>query len=84
MVGLFTFGTLKFNGALGFFTFIFTCVLFTFVGVFTGEVDGGIQREKRVRCGDWRTYVDLVLPGVSVGVVEDMRHVESVKSRTIA
>ena len=38
LVGLFTFGTLEFNEALGIFTFIFTCVLFTFVGVFTGEV----------------------------------------------
>ena len=44
LVGLFTFGTLEFNGALGLFTFIFTCVLFTFVGVFTGEVDVGIYR----------------------------------------
>ena len=43
-----------------------------------------IQRERRVRCGDWRTYVDPVLPGVSVGVVGDMRHVESEKSRTRA
>ena len=34
---LFTFDTLEFNGALGVFTFIFTCVLFTFVGVFTGR-----------------------------------------------
>ena len=46
LVGLFTFGTLEFNGALGVFTFIFTCVLFTFVGVFTGEVDVGIYRGK--------------------------------------
>ena len=44
LVRLFTFGTLEFNEALGLFTFIFTCVLFTFVGVFTGEVDGGIYR----------------------------------------
>jgi hypothetical protein len=43
-----------------------------------------IQRERRVRCGDWRTYVDPVLPGVGVGVVGDMRHVESEKSRTRA
>ena len=43
-----------------------------------------IQRKRRVRCGDWRTYVDPVLPGVSVGVVGDMRHVESEKSRTRA
>ena len=45
---------------------------------------GHVQRERRVRCGDWRTYVDPVLPGVSVGVVGDMRHVESEKSRTRA
>ena len=45
MVGLFTFGTLGFNGALWVFTlFIFTCVLFTVVCVFTGEVDVGIYR----------------------------------------
>ena len=45
MVGLFTFGTLGFNGALGVFTlFIFTCVLVTVVCVFTGEVDVGIYR----------------------------------------
>ena len=45
MVGLFTFGTLGFNGALWVFTLvIFTCVLFTVVCVFTGEVDVGIYR----------------------------------------
>ena len=45
MIGLFTFGTLRFNGAFGEFTlFIFTCVLVTVVCVFTGEVDVGIYR----------------------------------------
>ena len=43
-----------------------------------------IQREKRVRCDDWRAYVDSALPGVSEGVVGDMRHVDSVKSRVVA
>ena len=44
LVGLFTLGKSEFNGALGLFTFVFTCVLFTIVGVFTEEVDGGMYR----------------------------------------
>ena len=45
MVGLFTFGTLGFNVAVWVFTLIiFTCVLFTVVGVFTGEVGVGVYR----------------------------------------
>ena len=45
MVGLFTFGTLGFNGEVWVFTlFIFTCVLFTVVGIFTEEVGVGIYR----------------------------------------
>ena len=90
MVGLFTLGTLELSGALGLFTFVFTCVLFTIVGVFTEEVDGGMYRgrsESGAAFGElmWTQFcLDPVLPGVSVGVVGDMRHVESVKSRTIA
>ena len=45
MVGLFTLGTLGFKGAVWVFTcFICTGVLFTVVGVFTGEVGVGIYR----------------------------------------
>ena len=43
-----------------------------------------IQREQRVICGDWRASVDPALPGVCWGVVGDMRHVDSVKSRVVA
>ena len=43
-----------------------------------------IQGERRVICGDWRAYVDPALPGVGWGVVGDMRHVDSVKSKVIA
>ena len=50
MVGLFTFGTLEFNGALGVFTFICMCVLITVVSVFTGEVDVGMYRERSESC----------------------------------
>ena len=81
LVELFTLGTVAMCGSLGLFTLVFTCVLFTIVGVSTGVGDGGMYR---VRCCDWRTYVDPVLPGVIVGVVGDMRHVESVKARVIA
>ena len=44
LVGLFTLGTLEFSGTLGLFTFVFTCMLFTIVGVFTEVVDGGMYR----------------------------------------
>ena len=52
MVGLFTFGTLEFNGALGVFTFIFIfiCGLITVVCVFTGEVDVGMYRGRSESC----------------------------------
>ena len=44
LVRLFTFGTLEFNGALGLFTLVFTCVLFTIVGVFIEVGNGSIYR----------------------------------------
>ena len=84
LVGLFTFGTLEFNGRWG-YLHLYSHVCYLQLWVYLQELAmGHVQREKRVRCGDWRMNVDLVLPGVSVGVVGDMRHVESVKSRTIA
>ena len=61
-----------------------SCVIYMCGGIYMRGRCRHIQRERRVRCGDWRTYVDPVLPGVSVGVVGDMRHVESEKSRTRA
>ena len=63
---------------------IHMCVIYNCGGIYRSWRWGHVQREKRVRCCDWRTYVDPVLPGVIVGVVGDMRHVESVKARVIA
>ena len=63
---------------------IYMCVIYS-----CGDIDmcrrgRHIQGEKRVICGDWRAYVDPALPGVGWGVVGDMRHVDSVKSRVVA
>ena len=44
LVELFTLGTLDLSGALGLFTLVFTCVLFTIVGIFTGVGNGGMYR----------------------------------------
>jgi hypothetical protein len=57
------------------------CVIYRCGSIYVRGRCGHVQRERRVRCGDWRTCVDPVLPGVGVGVVGDMRHVESEKSR---
>ena len=44
LVGLFRLGTLDLSDAFGLFTLVFTCVLFTIVGIFTGVGDGGMYR----------------------------------------
>ena len=44
LVELFTLGTVAMCGSLGLFTLVFTCVLFTIVGVSTGVGDGGMCR----------------------------------------
>jgi hypothetical protein len=44
LVELFTLGTIAMCGSLGLFTLVFTCVLFTIVGVSTGVGDGGMYR----------------------------------------
>ena len=44
LVELFTLGTLDHSVALGLFTLVFTCVLFTIVGIYTGVSDGGMYR----------------------------------------
>ena len=76
LAGLFTFGTLEFNGGVGgIYIYIHMCAIYICGCIYRGGRCRHIQREKLVRCGDWRTYVDPVLPGVRVGVVGDMRHV---------
>ena len=44
LVELFTLGTVAMCGSLGLFTLVFTCVLFTIVGIFTEVGDGGMYR----------------------------------------
>ena len=69
-VELFTLGTLDLSGALGLFTLVFTCVLFTIVGIFTGVRDRGMYRG---RSGSGAAIGELMWTQFCLGSVRGSR-----------